>query len=48
MATLAEEREQHGPDFYSVATMGRLDGKMGVMSKYTVFHEVEVPEGYGE
>jgi hypothetical protein len=26
----------------------KLDGEMEVISRYAIFHEVEVPEGYGE
>ena len=38
----------HGQGVYTVQVWARLDGEMEVVSRYSIFHAVEVPEGYGD
>ena len=35
---------EHGPGVYTVQVWARLAGEMEVISGYSLFHEVEVPE----
>ena len=37
----------HGVSVYTVQVWATLDGEPGIISAVSVFHEVEVPEGYG-
>ena len=39
--------DHHGPGVYTVQVWATLDGEPAVISAASVFHEVEVPEGYG-
>ena len=43
---MGEVLQEHGPGVYTVEVWARFDGEMVVISRYSVFHEVEVPEGY--
>ena len=47
VADVGEVLREHGPGVYTVEVWARFDGEMVVISRYSVFHEVEVPEGYG-
>ena len=47
-ADVSDVLREHGPGVYTVHVWARLDGEMEVISEYSVFHEVEVPEGYGD
>ena len=47
VAYVGEVLREHGQGVYSVVVWARLDGDMEVISRYEVFHEVEMPEGYG-
>ena len=38
--------ERHGPGVYKVQVWATLDNEPAVISAVSVFHEVEVPEGY--
>ena len=39
--------DHHGPGVYTVQVWATLEGQPAVISAVSVFHEVEVPEGYG-
>ena len=39
--------ERHGPGVYAVQVWATVDGEPAVISGYSVFHQVELSEGYG-
>ena len=45
-ADVGDLLEQHGPGVYTVQVWATLDGEPAPISSVSVFHEVEVPEGY--
>ena len=47
-ADVSDVLQDHGPGVYTVQVWARLDGEMEVISRYAIFHEVEVPQGYGD
>ena len=46
-ADVSDVLQDHGPGVYTVQVWARLDGEMEIISRYAIFHEVDVPEGYG-
>ena len=46
-ADVSDVLDHHGPGVYTVQVWATLDGEPAVISAVSVFHEVEVPEGYG-
>lgn len=43
---VSEVLDQHGPGVYTVQVWATLDAEPAVISAVSVFHEMEVPEGY--
>ena len=46
-ADVGDVLEEHGPGVYTVQVWATLGGEPTVISTVSVFHEVDVPEGYG-
>ena len=46
-ADLSDVLEKHGPGVYKVVLWAPVNGQTVVVSEYSIFHEVEIPEGYG-
>ena len=46
-ADVSDVLDHHGPGIYTVQVWATLDGEPAVISAVSVFHEVQVPEGYG-
>lgn len=40
--------EDHGPGVYNVWLKAKLNGKLEIISRYSIFHEVDPPTGYGD
>ena len=51
LADVSELLDQHGDGVYTVVLLASLEGSSGepdtVISEYSIFHGVRVPEGYG-
>ena len=47
-ADLSDVLAQHGPGIYTVVAWGNIAGEFVTISRYSIFHEVEPPEGYLE
>ena len=47
VADVTDVLDHHGPGLYTVQVWATLEGEPAVISAVSVFHEVEVPEGYG-
>ena len=45
-ADISEVLEEHGPGVYTVGVWAKLDRQDEVISMCSIFHEVEIPEGY--
>ena len=45
-ADLSDVLAQHGPGVYTVVAWGNIAGEFVTISRYSIFHEVEPPEGY--
>ena len=45
-ADLSDVLAQHGPGIYTVVAWGNIAGEFVTISRYSIFHEVEPPEGY--
>ena len=46
-AQIADVLEEQGPGVYTVHVWATLDGESAIISAVSIFHEVELPEGYG-
>ena len=46
-ADVSDVLDHHGPGVYTVQVWATLEGEPAVISSVSVFHEVEMPEGYG-
>ena len=45
-ADVSDVLREHGPGVYTAQVWARVKGEMEAISRYAIFHEVEVPEGY--
>ncbi len=45
-ADISEVLQKHGPGVYSVVVWGRVGGEEAVLSRYSIFHEIEPPPTY--
>ena len=45
-ADLSEVLAKHGPGVYTVLVWGNLDGEFVTISRYSIFHEADAPDGY--
>ena len=43
-ADVSDVLREDGPGVYTVQVWARLEGEMEVISRYSVFHEVELPD----
>ena len=47
VSDVSDVLDHHGPGVYTVQVWATLEGEPAVNSSVSVFHEVEMPEGYG-
>ncbi len=47
-ADLTDVLTKHGPGVYTVLVWGTLDGEFVTISRYSIFHEADPPEGYAQ
>ena len=45
-ADIADVVTEHGPGVYTVLVWGRIGDEFVLISRYSIFHEAEPPEGY--
>ena len=45
-ADISEVVAEHGAGVYTVLVWGNIDGDFVLISRYSIFHEAEPPEGY--
>ena len=45
-ADLSDVLTEHGPGVYTLVVWGNIGGEFVAISRYSIFHEVEPPEGY--
>ena len=39
---------KYGPGVYTIAVSGLIDGEEAIISEHSIFHDVEVPDNYGQ